>query len=92
MKFYVYILYSEVISKHYIGQTNDVEKRLIRHNAGYEKFTQKGVPWILKFSIEIETRSEAMKLERKLKNFKSNRLLNEWIEKMRVVGSEKNEL
>ena len=92
MKFYVYILYSNSLEKHYIGQTNDIDKRLARHNAGYENFTKTGIPWQLKYFTEVETRSEAVKLERKIKNFKSNRLLNEWIEKMRVLGSEKNEL
>ena len=92
MKFYVYILFSEVLGKHYIGQTSDISKRLIRHNSGYEKFTKKGIPWTLKFYTVVDTRSEAMKLEKKIKNFKSNKLLNEWIQKMEVVGSEKNEL
>ena len=59
-----------------------------RHNAGYEKFTKKGIPWILKCYVEVETRSEAMKLEKKLKNFKSNRRLEAWTEE--VVGSEKH--
>jgi len=59
---------------------------LLRHNAGYEKFTSRGKPWKLKFHVEVETRSEAMKLERKLKNFKSNKRLNDWIEKMTPIN------
>lgn len=35
----------------------------------------------------VQSRAEAMKLERKLKNFKSNKKLNLWISE--VVGSEK---
>jgi|TARA_R110000737_G_scaffold182215_1_gene205636 putative endonuclease len=88
MKFYVYILFSESIDKHYIGQTNNLENRLKRHNSGYEKFTKKGKPWIVKFSITLNSRSEAMRLEKKLKNLKSNKLLNEWIDKTRDAGSE----
>jgi putative endonuclease len=92
MTYYVYILFSDSLAKHYIGQTNNLEKRLHIHNSGCEKFTKKGMPWSVKFYVELDTRSDAMKLEKKLKNFKSNRLLNDWIEKMKVVGSDKNEL
>src|SRR5215831_10133703 len=68
MVFYVYIIYSEIYDKYYIGQTNDVADRLRRHNNGCEKFTSSYVPWILKCVIQKLTRSEAMSLERKLKN------------------------
>jgi len=55
---------------HYIGQTNGAVKRLVRHNSGNEKFTKKGVPWELNFFAELDPRSDAMKLEKKVKNFK----------------------
>jgi len=87
MKFYVYILYSYSLKRHYIGQTQDLNLRLERHNKGLVKSTKPGIPWALKASTTVESRKEAMKLERKLKNFKSNVRLEKWIEK--VVGSEK---
>jgi len=87
MNYFVYILYSEKLDMHYIGQTYNLNKRLLRHNAGYEKFTKKGIPWKLITSVKLESRSEAMKLEKKLKNFKSNKLLYDWIKE--VAGSEK---
>ena len=70
----VYILYSEKLSKYYIGQTNALNDRIHRHNSGFEKFTSKGMPWKLIWSTTKETRSEAMVLERKLKNLSQNRL------------------
>ena len=70
--YYVYVLYSETKGKYYIGQTNDVEKRLRRHNNGQENYTKTGIPWMLVHQVEVETRSAAMKLERKLKNFKAD--------------------
>ena len=79
MEFYTYILFSEKIDKYYIGQTNNLENRLKRHNNGYEKFTRKGAPWKLVGAVKLETRAEAMKLERKLKNFKSRKRLLAWI-------------
>ena len=74
---------------HYIGQTQNLDKRIIRHNAGSEKYTSKGTPWTLKAFVTVQSRAEAMKLERKLKNFKSNKKLNLWISE--VVGSEKQQ-
>jgi putative endonuclease len=88
MKYFVYILFSSSTNKHYIGQTNNLENRLQRHNSGTEKYTKTGTTWMLKHSVSVESRAEAMRLEKKLKNFKSNKLLNEWISKSRGVGSE----
>ena len=78
--FYVYILFSEKLSKYYIGQTNNIDERLKRHNSGYEIFTSKGIPWELKWKTEKPSRSEAVILERKLKNLSQARL-QQFIEK-----------
>ncbi len=75
MKYFVYILYSKSIQKFYIGQTNDMDQRLKRHNDGRENFTSKGVPWELVWFTPKESRSEAIILERKLKNLKQLRLV-----------------
>ena len=75
MSFYVYIIYSESHDKYYIGQTNDIVDRIERHNNGSEKFTSLYLPWILKCSIKKISRSEAMILEKKLKNLNREKLL-----------------
>ncbi|WP_415831470.1 GIY-YIG nuclease family protein, partial [Flavobacterium terrigena] len=31
--------------KYYIGQTNNMEDRLRRHNSGYSLSTKNGIPW-----------------------------------------------
>ena len=36
---FVYILYAAEFDKFYIGQTADVDQRLLRHNSGSEKAT-----------------------------------------------------
>ncbi len=74
MSFHVYIIYSERADKFYIGQTDDIRLRLIRHNAGYVRSTSGGVPWIIKLVIKKDTRSEAMMLEKKLKNLNREKL------------------
>ena len=72
MKCYVYILHSPSSDKFYVGQTANLEQRLLEHNETSTKsFTSKYRPWILKTSFEMPSRSAAMKLEKYLK--KKNR-------------------
>ena len=42
--YYLYILKSNKIEKFYIGQTNNLEKRIFYHNNGYSKSTKPGIP------------------------------------------------
>jgi putative endonuclease len=72
--FYVYIIYSPGSDKYYVGQTNDSVARLKHHNAGHSPFTSRYRPWIEVLIITKETRSEALLLEKKLKNLSKIRL------------------
>jgi len=78
--FYVYVLFSQTAARYYIGQTEDLIDRLNRHNSGYEFSTSPYRPWLLVCVIEKKTRSEAVILERKLKNLNSEDL-NKFIKK-----------
>jgi putative endonuclease len=73
---YVYILYSETILRYYVGQTANIESRLLRHNNGYVKSTKRGLPWKLIYKIEVNSRSEALILERKIKKRGAKRYLD----------------
>jgi putative endonuclease len=73
--FYTYILYSQKLHSFYKGETGNIVDRLHRHNKGYEKATQSGVPWILVWKCEKRTKSEAKILELKLKNLSVKRTL-----------------
>ena len=75
--FFVYILYSSLIKKFYLGNTNDLDDRLYRHNSGQENFTSKGLPWQLIWYKEVDTRKEAVRLEIKIKKRGINRFLND---------------
>ena len=73
--YYLYILESESTGRYYIGQTDNLERRVSEHNdPGYtgSRTTKrfKG-PWKLVYSEEFETRPEAMSRERKIKSWKS---------------------
>lgn len=67
MSYFVYILWSEKLNKFYVGSTQDIVNRLKEHNNGEGSFTSKGIPWILKWSLEVASRSEAVNLENKIK-------------------------
>ena len=84
MSYYTYILQSELTGRHYIGQTNNLEKRLYRHNKGYNLATRNRGPWEIIYSREFETRRDAVRLEKKLKGFKNPDKIDEWIK--RQVG------
>jgi putative endonuclease len=49
----VYILYSGLLSKYYIGQTSDFAARLLQHNTGESTYTSKGIPWEAILVIEV---------------------------------------
>ena len=66
--YYTYILYSNSSLKYYCGSTQDLFNRLQEHNAGETKSIKCGIPWILIGFRKFNTRAEAMKLEKQIKN------------------------
>ncbi len=65
--YYIYILHSKSSQKYYCGQTIDVPARLIRHNNGETPSIRHGIPWTLIGYISVESRSESVALEKKIK-------------------------
>ena len=66
----VYILKSGKDGNLYIGQTHNVELRIKMHNAGRVKATRNRRPMTLLIHKDYQTRAEAMKMEKYLKNLK----------------------
>jgi putative endonuclease len=54
----VYILYSDLLGKYYVGSTNDLSRRMAEHNYGHSKFTKTGKPLKLIKTIQCNTRQE----------------------------------
>ena len=77
MSFYTYILFSQTANKYYIGSTSNIVRRLNEHNSRQSASTKAGVPWKLMFTKEFVLKSDAIKLEYKLKKMKSRKYL-EW--------------
>jgi putative endonuclease len=78
--YYVYVLESEKDGKRYIGQTNNLQERVKRHQSGRVPATKSRLPLKLIYSEEHATRSEAMKREGWLKQQKSRASIDELIE------------
>ena len=68
MNFWVYILKSDYDGTHYIGNTQNVEDRLRRHNKGDYRYTKGHRPWKIAYSESVKSRSGAVRRERFLKS------------------------
>jgi putative endonuclease len=64
MKYFVYILESEIDGRLYKGQTSDIDKRIKEHNSGKTKSTKGYKPWKLVYFEEFATREEAVLREK----------------------------
>lgn len=79
MKHFVYILKSVKNSRHYIGYTLNLERRVIEHNKGSTKSTKPFAPWRLIYYESFDDKSEAYKREWYLKHPKGYK------EKLRII-------
>ena len=77
--FFVYILEAQESKRYYIGQTENLEVRIKRHNQGRNLSTRAYIPWNLKWWKEFNTRTEAVKLERTLKGIKKRAGLERFV-------------
>ena len=69
MDCYVYVLGTRNNDRHltYVGWTNDVARRLAKHNAGAGARSTRGRAWVLLHTEWFATRREAMSREWHLK-------------------------
>ena len=74
--YYVYVLYSPKFNKICIAQTDNLGKRLERHNQGLVRYIKSFIPWQLHLQEIYRTRGEAMRRERELKSHKGRDYIN----------------
>lgn len=67
-KFWIYVLESLYDGSHYIGHTENINQRLIRHNEGDYRYTKGRRPWKVIYFEEVASRSKAIQRERFLKS------------------------
>jgi putative endonuclease len=81
MAFKVYILNSQRLNRHYIGQTANLELRLKQHTEKHNKgsFTYRANDWKVVLVLDCGTRDQARRLERFLKRMKSARFISKLI-------------
>ena len=80
--FYVYILQSLKDFSFYIGQCDDLDRRMRKHFDGMSKYTSSKRPLRLVYFEVFTSRTEALKREKEIKNKKSKlyiqMLVNSW--------------
>jgi putative endonuclease len=71
MQYYIYILFSEIPDRYYIGSTSELEGRLKKHNHIHRGYTSAGKPWKLVYSESFNSKPEALTREKQLKKWKN---------------------
>ncbi len=72
---YVYAIKSKLRNYIYVGLTADVERRVQRHNSGYERTTKPYAPFEIIYTEVFTTRQEARSREKHLKTTIGKRFL-----------------
>ena len=75
MSYYVYLIKTidSKISKSYVGYTNNIGKRLKKHNTSKGAKSTKGFKWKLIYKKKFISKSKAMSYEYKLKKDRKTR-------------------
>ena len=76
MTYFVYMLRSITKNKKktYVGYTNNLQKRLIKHNSNKGAKSTRGYKWKIIFSKKFLSKKQAMSYEYKLKKDRKKRL------------------
>ena len=79
MDFVVYILFSEIKNRFYIGFTSNLEERIVRHNQKSKGFTGNVNEWKVVYIENYQTKELAHKRELQIKSWKSRIKIQELI-------------
>ena len=86
MSYFVYILLSGKDGRLYVGCTNDLMKRLLRHTDGFVKSTSNRRPLTLIWKEEYTDKGKAFSRERFLKSLwgarTKKKILEEYVQKI----------
>ncbi len=84
MYYFLYILKSPKKNQFYVGQTNNIERRLQRHNCRQVLSTKSGAPWLLVYVEKCNSRTGAVKKETYFKSQKSRKFIEQIINRRGV--------
>ena len=78
MSYFVYIIYSCSFDKFYIGQTQDLNRRLRWHNSKEFKqaYTSPANDWDIFWSLKCPSREVALKIENYIKAMRNRKYYN----------------
>jgi putative endonuclease len=79
VSYFLYILRSQTGERYYVGSSSDPTRRLEFHNSTERGFTARYRPWRIVYTAAFETREEARRAERRVKAWKSRRMIEELI-------------
>lgn len=80
--FWVYAIYNITHKKFYIGQTENLEQRIILHNIGEFKnsYTARfDGEWVLIYKEPVQERLEALRREKQLKSYQGRQFIKNYI-------------
>jgi len=74
----VYILFSPIINRYYVGYTSmQLEERLNRHNTNHKGFTGRANDWKSVYNQAYTDKSEAIKMEKRIKKRGAKRFVED---------------
>jgi len=78
---YLYIIFSREANKYYVGETNDLKRRMDEHTNGFFKgsFTTRASDWELRLHIEFDDILKARKAEAFVKKMNSRKFIEKLI-------------
>ena len=84
---YLYIIYSPKVNKFYVGETDNIALRLLKHNNhSYEgSFTKIAEDWEVVMSFECSSKSQSLSLEKFIKRMKSKIFIQKIIENPKIL-------
>ena len=68
--FTTYVLRNTKTGKHYIGSTNDIERRISEHNRGQTRSTRQEGHWIVIYTEIFGSSIKAKEREKQIKSYK----------------------
>ena len=77
--FTTYIIFSKNLDKYYIGHTTDLQQRLVKHLSNHKGFTGRTNDWVIVYQEIFDSKEQAYKREREIKNWKSRKMIEKLI-------------
>jgi predicted GIY-YIG superfamily endonuclease len=75
MDIYIYVLINGINDEKYVGISNDIDRRLIEHNRGTNRYTKAFLPWTIAFSEIFPDYKSARVREKYLKSAAGRRFI-----------------